>query len=113
MIEGYSFGSIQISGKRYTSDLVIGPAKIHTDWWRKKGHSLCLNDLKAIIDWEQDVLVVGTGASGMMSIPSHLYSDLQSKGIKLEVAPTPEAIKKFNRYLEQGKKVVGAFHLTC
>lgn len=113
MIESYSFGSIQIDGKSYTSDLMVGPKWVESNWWRKSGHSLCEEDLEAIFLRDIDILVVGTGSSGMMTIPEKTVSLMKSRGIALEADKTGMAVRKFNQYLREGRKVAGAFHLTC
>jgi len=33
--------------------------------------------------------------------------------VKVIAKPTSEAVKVFNKLVKEGKKVVGAFHLTC
>lgn len=33
-IERYSFGSISVGGRSYTSDLIVLPDRIVADWWR-------------------------------------------------------------------------------
>ena len=45
-IEGYSFGSISVDGRRYKSDLIIYPDRVRSDWWRKEGHQLQLEDIR-------------------------------------------------------------------
>ncbi len=48
-IEHYSFGTITIDGKSYTSDVIIYPERVDSSWWRKQGHSLHIVDLKDVI----------------------------------------------------------------
>jgi hypothetical protein len=38
---------------------------------------------------------------------------LKSKGIKIIIKPSVEAIEEYNKLEKEGKKVVGLFHLTC
>ena len=113
MIEAYSFGCIQVDGSRYSSDIIIGPEKMETNWWRKSGHSLCIDDLEPISSWDIKILVVGTGASGMMTVPEEVRSGLKSRGVVVEAEQTDKAVERFNRYKREGRKVAGAFHLTC
>ena len=47
LIESYSFGKISINGKIYHSDVIIFPDRVYDSWWRKEGHILHLEDLKA------------------------------------------------------------------
>jgi len=111
-IEHYSFGKITIEGKTYTSDVIIYPGKVNASWWRKHGHNLEIADLFDVLAAQPEVLVVGTGAMGLMKVPKETISHLQSKGIEVHFARTGEAVELFNK-LQKDKIVIAAFHLTC
>lgn len=104
-----------VNGKRYTSDLIVFPEKVVSGWWRKEGHKLCVEDLKEVLSHTPlpEVLVVGTGYSGLVKVLPEVEKALKEQGIKLVVQPTGEAYKTFNMFLKAGRLVVGAFHLTC
>ncbi|MEM0350743.1 MAG: Mth938-like domain-containing protein [Archaeoglobaceae archaeon] len=110
MIESYEFGKMRIAGKVYTSDLIIFPDRIMTNWWRKEGHRLSVEDLTEVLKFKPEILIVGTGYYGRMEVPEETKKFLEKNGIELVYAPTGEAVKIFN---ETSKKKVGAFHLTC
>jgi len=112
IIDSYDFGRITVNGKRYTTDLLVFPEKIKADWRRKKGHRLDVADLKEVLEAKPEVLVVGTGYSGMMDVPAETRSYIESEGIELIVQKTAEACKTFNR-LAESRTVVAALHLTC
>lgn len=113
MIDSYSFGSMTVKGKTYTTDLVIFPDKIKSDWWRKEGHSLVIEDLDEVIDYNPEILVVGKGVSDYMDVSTSTIDTLKEWGIEVIDKDTDSACKLFNEYIKKGKKVVGAFHLTC
>jgi hypothetical protein len=106
---------IVIKGKRYTSDVVIFPDKVLVDWWRREGHSLHVGDLEDVLNAEPqpEVLVVGTGYSGLMKLSHEVEEVLSSRGIKVIDQPTRQACRTFNELLKSGRRVVAAFHLTC
>jgi hypothetical protein len=112
-IDDYSFGEISIAGKLYTSDLKILGEKILPNWWRKEGHLLQLEDIEDILEFRPDVLVVASGAYGLMKVEAGVERYLRSRNIKCEVSPTPQACREFNRLLESGLKLAGCFHLGC
>ncbi len=112
-IDSYSFGSIVIGGKNYKSDIMVSTDKLKTNWWREEGHSLTIGDIKEIIDQKCKILVIGTGYSGAMQVPLETKRHIESLGIKIMVEKTSEAVKTYNKLLEEGRKVIGAFHLTC
>ena len=112
-IDSYSFGTMMIEGKHYTSDVIVFPDRVISDWWRKEGHSLCIEDLDEVISYKPDVLIIGKGASGVMNVPNDTRKILQDNNIEIIDKNTSEAYRIFNEKIKQGIKVVGAFHLTC
>lgn len=113
MIESYDFGRIMLDGKRYSSDVIIFPDRVRDGWWRKEGHRLHIEDLKEVVEAKPDVLVVGTGYSGLMKVPTEVKQRLEEKGIEVIVQPTRKACETFNQLIQSGRKAVAAFHLTC
>lgn len=112
-IEHYGFGEIVVDGIKYERDLIIFPDRIKENWWRKEGHSLCMEDLREVIEYKPEILIIGTGYSGVMKVPENLIGELEKKGIKVQVLLTGDVVKAFNKYVFQNKKVVCALHLTC
>ncbi|HEC94450.1 MAG TPA: hypothetical protein ENI45_00610, partial [Thermoplasmatales archaeon] len=88
LIESYSFGKITVDGKTYTSDVIIYLDKVEDGWWRRKGHLLEKEDLKDVVLCEPEVLIVGTGAHGLMKIADEVKQFLESKGIELVAEET-------------------------
>lgn len=115
LIDSYDFGVMVINGKRYTSDVIVFPERVVGGWWRKEGHRLYVEDLTEILNHKPklEVLVVGTGYSGLVKVLPEVENVLKSREIKLVAQPTSEACRTFNRLLKSKKRVAGAFHLTC
>jgi hypothetical protein len=112
-IDSYSFGVMKIDGTEYRQDLIIFPDKVRSKWWRKQGHSLTVEDLREVLESRPELLIVGTGASGLMDVPASTKKTLQDAGIEVIAQNTSQACSTFNKQAEAGRKVVGAFHLTC
>ena len=104
-IDSYAFGSMVVDGKAYTADLVLLPEGVRDNWWREKGHSLGVGDLQDVFAAEPEVLVVGTGAYGEAGASVVITGDVVEK--------TGDAVERYNGLLAEGRRVVGAFHLTC
>jgi hypothetical protein len=115
MIDMYEFGVIVVDGRKYTRDLIILPTKVMEGWWRREGHNLTLEDLKELLDLDAslEVLVIGTGYSGMMNVPEDVEESLKERGIEVIVEPTRNACQTFNTLLGEGRRVAAAIHLTC
>ena len=112
MIESYEFGRIVIRGKRYATDVIICPDHVEDNWWREEGHSLSPVDLWAVVQAKPEVLVVGTGRSGLMRVLPETEEYLREQGIRLIAERTTEAVRIYNQ-LCQSTSVVAALHLTC
>ncbi len=113
MIENCTFGVIVIDGKRYTSDLIIYPdGHIEDSWWRKSGHRLSSNDIDKLIKSEPEVIVAGTGISGLMKPERELEELLNNKNVMFIAEPNQKAMEIYNE-LSSKKKIGACFHLTC
>lgn len=115
IIESYNFGHITVSKRDYTSDLKIIKGEVHPNWWRKEGHRLSFGDIEDIVEARPKVLVVGTGAYGVMVLEEGLTERLNSIGIEVLARPTQKAVQAFNDLFKKmgSRDVAGAFHLTC
>ena len=119
-IDSYSFGVMKVDGAEYRGDLIVfasrgagAPDKVRSNWWRKEGHSLAIEDLDDVLAFKPDILVIGKGASGLMKVPASTQETLQEQGIEVVATNTGRAWGIFNEQIGAGKKVAGAFHLTC
>jgi len=114
MIDDYSFGKMVVNNIKYNKDLIILPDTVKDVWWRKKSHNLALGDIKDVLEsYSPDEFVVGTGKFGLMKIDEELIKYLKNNNVKLYALPSSKAVKLFNQLTEEGKRVVGAFHITC
>lgn len=111
-IKSYEFGRILIDEKEYRNDVIIFEDYVKGDWWRKDGHRLQVDDLKEIVKRTPELLIVGTGYSGIMVVPKDIEDYLNSLGIELKVMNTRKAVDLYNK-ISGEKKVVAALHLTC
>lgn len=101
-----------IDGRIFTSDLIIYPDKINHSWWRKEGHLLQIDDLSEVLKENPEIIIIGTGYSGVMKVDKDLITYLKSKGIEIIVEKTSEAVKIFNE-VSPFKKTIACLHLTC
>jgi hypothetical protein len=110
-LEDYSFGRIVVDGREQTRDLIVLPDRVVTDWWRREGHSLALEDLAEVEQELPGRLILGTGAHGQLRPPPKVIEELERRGIDVEVLPTGDAVR---RYVELDERsTAAALHLTC
>ncbi len=111
-IDSYSFGKIVINGTPFTSDVIIFPGRIDGSWWRKQGHLLHIEDLTEALAANPEVLIVGTGYSGIMRVPKDTIAAIEGRGIEVRVERTTKAVQEYNA-LQRTRIVIAALHLTC
>lgn len=112
MIDDYQFGSMTIDGKNYGNDLWLGVKGVG-QWWRKESHYVDREDILEGLKEKPEVVVIGTGASGVMEVGVEVGDLLKEKNIALIIKPTREAVREYNRLVKEGKNLIGFFHLTC
>ena len=110
-IGGYRFGHVEIDGQAFDFDVIVLPERIVSDWWRKDGHSLCLDDLRDVLDELPRHLVVGSGHDARMRPEAGALRELEARGIEVEVLPTEMAIRRFDEL--DPRTTAAALHLTC
>ena len=112
MIERYEFGRLRHAGQEYDRDVILYPERVQASWWRKEGHRLDPADLEAVVEEKPEVLVVGTGYYGCMTVPGETLEFLKNVGIEVYAEPTEKACQRYNE-LKDVRRVVAALHLTC
>ncbi|HYR02765.1 MAG TPA: MTH938/NDUFAF3 family protein, partial [Syntrophobacteria bacterium] len=105
--------AMSVKGQTHRNDLKIIGDQVIGDWWRIEGHAVHEADIADILAAPVDVLVVGTGDAGRMQITPAAGRALERQGIQVLALPTGQAVGAFNALRSQGKRVAGAFHLTC
>lgn len=111
-IDKYRLGKMVIEGKEYKYDLIIDSKGVNTSWWRKEGHRLHLDDIKAILERQPDVLIIGTGHYGGMEVPEEVIEQINRMGIYLYVDRSQRAVEVYNSMLDYNN-IIAAFHLSC
>jgi hypothetical protein len=110
-LEDYSFGRIVVDGVEQTRDLIVLPGRVQTDWWRREGHSLAIEDLSEVEDELPDKLILGTGAYGRLRPPRAVVEELERRGIDVELMKTADAVRRYGELDE--RRTAAALHLTC
>jgi hypothetical protein len=112
IIDSYQFGLIVVNGRKYTSDVIVFPDSVRDNWRRKTGHQLSLEDIADVMSENPDMLVVGTGASGLMEVPLEVQRTVKTRGTKLVAEATEKACRIYNQFC-LSQKTVAALHITC
>lgn len=110
-IDDYRFGHVGVDGNPETRDLIVLPARVVRNWWRRDGHVLELEDLEDVLDELPERLIVGTGASSRMRPDPATLERLRERGVEVECLPTDRAVVRFGEL--DPARAAAALHLTC
>lgn len=120
MIEEYHFGSISIDGKIYNHDIEVRWTDEILPWQREESHVIDIEDVERAVAENPEVIVIGTGESGMAKVTKEAVDFIKSRGIELIIDPTEQAAKTLNIRKEESEeeegeqeRVIGLLHLTC
>ena len=113
VVNGLSFGSVNINGVTYAKDVIIdnGAVSKRNKSASKKystqyGHTPLSADEN--IPWDCKCLIVGAGHSSSLPVMEEVYEIACHKNVKLLIMSTPEAIKHVN---DPDTNLI--LHLTC
>ena len=92
MIEEYRFGSIVIDGKAYNYDVEVRWTGEILPWPRKESHVVDVEDVKRAIEQNPELIIIGTGESGVAKATGAAEKAIKSKGIELIIDLTEEVL---------------------
>ena len=64
---------------------------LQSDWWRRTGHSLAIEDLQEVLEELPARLVLGIGAYGRLRPDVADIAELERRGEQVECLPTDAA----------------------
>ena len=113
-IEGYRPGRVVVDGVEHTRDVIVLPDRVVSNWWRRAGHSLALEDLDDVIDELPERLVVGCGYAGRLEPDPGVVAALERRGTEVEALRTEAAVARYQELAATNPAAIAAaLHLTC
>ena len=110
-LESYRFGRVTVDGSEETRDLIVLPDRVVTNWWRRDGHSLVMEDLEEVLGSLPERLIVGIGAHGRLRPDPDVVAELERRGTAVECLRTDAAVRRYGELDE--RRTAAALHLTC
>jgi hypothetical protein len=110
-LEDYSFGRLTVDGQEHTRDLIVLPDRVVSDWWRREGHSLAMEDLDEVLEKLPGRLVLGVGAHSQLRPDPAVIAELERRGVQVECLSTDAAVRRYGELDE--RVTAAALHLTC
>ncbi len=116
-IDSTAFGSITISGKTYSHDVVIRLSEQVVKRKKKlskriygSSHTISEDEARFVFEKGCKELIFGTGQYGNAALSPEAAAFLEMKGCRGVAQQTPEAVRTFNAC---HKPKIGLFHVTC
>jgi hypothetical protein len=116
-IDSFNFGFIVVDDKQYAHDVVIltdGTVKERNPGKGRLGsHSIARSEIDALAKDQPDIILIGTGVQGMARLARDAEFYLKKPNPELKLLPSPQIVKKYNQYIDDGDKVAALIHVTC
>ena len=107
IIRSYAPGTITVSQRIFTANLVIMADRIIENWAPQGLSGLGVEDFRQIADLTPEVVILGTGRSQIFPRPAYT-APLAEAQIGLEVMATGAACRTYNILMGEGRRVVAA-----
>ena len=90
-----------------TRSFIISPKQLVQDWTPQNITELTEEDLRIVIDWNPELVLLGTGERIEFPPPA-ITQSLYTKGIGVEVMDTAAACRTYNVLMYEQREVVAA-----
>jgi hypothetical protein len=114
-IEKFSFGSIEIDGVTWNSDVVVDRGEVRkrnkkaSKRYREEfGHTPL--SIEEDMPWKCRRLIIGTGAYGRLPVMKEVEQEAERREVELVILPTAKAIAILSK---NAKRTNAILHLTC
>ncbi len=110
VIRGYAADHIQVNEQRYTASLALSAEHILESWATAGFDALTAADFQALLAFEPELVLLGTGARQRFPSPALLRPLIDAR-IGCEIMDTGAACRTYNILAAEGRKVAAALLL--
>ncbi|WP_263771779.1 Mth938-like domain-containing protein [Propionivibrio soli] len=103
----YGEGYVSVNAMRHTSNLIVLPDRVITDWTSATFETLAESDIEALAALEVEIILLGTGNQLRFPEP-RLMRPLAKVQKGLEVMDVQAACRTFNVLVSEGRKAAAA-----
>ena len=69
------------------------PDRVVSNWWRRDGHSLAMEDFDGVLDELLERLILGIGAYGQLHPDPGVIAALERRGVAVDCLHTDDAVR--------------------
>jgi uncharacterized protein len=103
-IDGYGPEGVRIDGTCYNKALAVMQQRLLLEWSAPPLASMTLADLTVILEWQPEIILLGTGAQQVFP-PVAVLAAVQKLGIGVEVMTTGAACRSYAILSAEGRAV--------
>ncbi len=70
-------------------------------------------EIESALAGDPEILLVGRGQFSLLPILDETRARLAQRGVQIETASTPNALKRYEQLRSEGKRVAVILHVTC
>ena len=107
VITGYGKGFITVNEINYEQNLIVSPQELITDWSIQSPGDLSFSQLKIIVNWKPEIVLIGTGEKQVFPNGKLMYQFMR-QGIGCEIMDSAAACRTYNILLGESRNVVAA-----
>jgi len=96
--------AVTVSGRLYTTSIVISPTEILTDWPPKHVDELQIDDFQMILDLKPELAIVGTGVHQHFPSP-RLFTMFMGAGVGIDFMNSRAACRTYNILAAEGRYI--------
>ena len=111
------WGLVRVDGHGTVKDAKLYPGGARAWDWRETGTrhrpGIQPGDVAELVKHDATAVILSTGVLRMLGVCLETLQLLESKGVDVEVLPTPQAVETYNRLVDAGAAVGALIHSTC
>ena len=112
-----SWGRMEVEGLCVGKDFKLFPGGGRLWDWSLSGTQhepgIQPDDVEELLIYGATTVVLSQGMEQRLQVPEATIASLQARGIVVHVAETKEAVRLYNKFVEEETSVGGLFHSTC
>jgi uncharacterized protein len=107
MITGYGDGFVAVNTQRYTSSVIVMPNRAVAQWSVRDFAALEHADFKALLDFEPEIVLLGTGERQQFPPPQVMRMFAEAR-VGFEAMDSRAACRTYNILMSEGREVLAA-----
>ena len=106
-IQSYGSGWINVNGQELHHSVIVMPDRLVTDWPPRTFADLEETHFAALLEWQPEIVLLGTGNRQQFPHPK-LLRTLLANGVGVEAMDTSAACRTYNVIMMEDRRVAAA-----